>query len=146
MNVTEGSRDQIAKALLQKASTMFAASATERVAAIASALPTSATLKLPYVAHRYDMLTTLVQLEPLCDPSSSSWREAGCVALRKSFPAAKAARTTEIPGLITAGILGMRQKNIDPALLDAAQAKLDAGNIKAAAILHDAALRGTEGT
>jgi hypothetical protein len=33
---------------------------------------------------------------------------------------------------------------MDAALLDAAQAKLNAGDVKAAAVLHDAALRSVE--
>jgi hypothetical protein len=35
---------------------------------------------------------------------------------------------------------------VDAALLDAAQTKLAQGDVKGAAILHDAALRGTEAT
>ena len=40
----------------------------------------------------------------------------------------------------------MKAAGVEAALLDAAKAKLDAGDIKAAAILHDAALRQAEGT
>jgi len=40
----------------------------------------------------------------------------------------------------------MRAKGGDAGLLDAAQAKLDAGDVKAAAIAYDAAVRSTEGT
>jgi hypothetical protein len=50
-----------------------------------------------------------------------------------------------LPGQITTGIAVMRNKGVDAALLDAAQAKLNAGDVKGAAIAHDAALRGAEG-
>jgi hypothetical protein len=140
------SRDQIAQARLLQASTLFADTAQKRVDALAATLPKSKSLALSYLAPRYDQATALLQMEPLCDVSSSSWREAGCVALRKSFSAAEAARKTELPKLLTSGIALMRQKGADAALLDAAQARLDAGDIKGAAILHDAAVRGTEGT
>lgn len=40
----------------------------------------------------------------------------------------------------------MKAAGVDAALLDAAKAKLDAGDLKAAAVLHDAALRISEGT
>ena len=144
--VTQASRDQIAQALLVKASTTFNDTAKTRVGALADALPTSETLKLPYLARRYDQLTALLQMAPLCDPASSSWREAGCVSLRKSFSAAKTSLTTDLPTLIKTGISLMLQQGVEAALLDAAQAKLDAGDVKGAAILHDAAVRGTEGT
>jgi hypothetical protein len=140
------SRDQIAQDRLLQASTIFSDTAQKRVDALAAALPKSKSLALPYLAPRYDQATALLQMEPLCDPSSSSWREAGCVSLRKSFSAAEVARKTELPKLLASGIALMRQKGADAALLDAAQARLDAGDTKGAAILHDAAVRGTEGT
>jgi hypothetical protein len=40
----------------------------------------------------------------------------------------------------------MKTKGFDTTLLDLAKAKLDAGDIKGAAVLHDAALRSAEGT
>jgi hypothetical protein len=49
-----------------------------------------------------------------------------------------------LPSLIATGISTMKLQGADAALLDAAQAKLDAGDVKGAAILHDAALRGVE--
>ena len=139
-------RDQIAQARLLQASAIFADDAKVRCAALAAALPKSTSLALPYLAPRYDQATALLQMEPLCDVSSSSWREAGCVSLRKSFSAAATARKTELPKLLTWGITLMRQKGVDTTLLDAAQARLDAGDIKGAALLHDAAVRGAEGT
>jgi hypothetical protein len=144
--VTQATRDAIAQALLVKASTAFNATAAARLASLAAALPTSESLKLPYLARRYDDLTALVQMEPLCDPSSSGWREAGCVPLRKQITGAKAALKSDLPALITAAITLMRAKGVDAALLDAAQTKLAQGDVKGAAILHDAALRGTEAT
>ena len=144
--VSQAARDAIAQTLLLRASTTFSDAATSRLAAVAGDLPASKTLKLPYLARRYDQLTTLLQMEPLCDPSSSSWRESGCVLLRKNFSAAQASRMTDLPALIAAGISLMRQKGVDAVLLDASQAKLDVGDVKGAALLHDAAVRGTEGT
>ena len=40
----------------------------------------------------------------------------------------------------------MRAEGIDRALLDAAQRKLDAGDVKSAAIAYDAAVQTSEGT
>src|SRR5262249_19850943 len=104
------------------------------------------TMGLPYLAKRYDQLVALLQLRPLCDPSSSSWREAGCVSLGASFTAAETYLKTTMPALIKTGIGAMRAKGADAALLDAAQVKLDAGDVKAAALAYDAAVRSTEGT
>jgi hypothetical protein len=142
--LTQASRDTIAQNLLIKAGAVFIGTASARVAAIDDQLPKSKSLKLPYLAQRYDQLTVLLQLEALCDPASSSWREAGCVMLRTRFKSAKTARSTELPALIAAGIAKMRDEEADAALLDAVQARLYAADIKGAALLHDAALRGTE--
>lgn len=141
---TQASRDAIAKARLAAAGATFEATAKARVHAITDALPRSKMLDLPYLARRYDELTMLLSMEPLCDPTSSSWRETGCVLLRARFEAAEKGRTMELPALIAKGIASLRKAEAEAALLDAAQARLDAGDIKGAALVHDAALRGTE--
>jgi hypothetical protein len=87
-----------------------------------------------------------LQLQPLCDPSSSSWREAGCVSLRNNFGAAKTYLTITLPLLITTGLATMAAHGVDVAQLAAVQAKLTTGDVKGAAVLYDAAVRGTEGT
>jgi hypothetical protein len=143
---SQAARDTVAQAKLLKASTTFHDAANARVTALGEAPATSARLKLPYLAKRYDQLTTLLQLQPLCDPSSSSWREAGCVSLRPDFKAAATYLNTTLPMLITTGIATMRSKGVDATVLDAAQAKLNAGDVKGAAIAYDAAVRSTEGT
>ncbi len=140
-----GARLKIAQADLLKAGTTFQAGATARVAALSAAPEASKALRLPYLARRYDQITALLQMQPLCQPASSSWREAGCSALRGQFSAAAAYRETTLPVLITAGVATMRDKGVEAALLDAVQAKLKAGDVKGAALVYDAAVRTTEG-
>jgi hypothetical protein len=53
---------------------------------------------------------------------------------------------TTLPGLIKTGLSTLRAKGADTKLLDAIQAKLDAGDVKGAALAYDAAVRGMEGT
>lgn len=137
--------DMVAQAKLLKARTAFDETSNARVAELATAPKVSKNLKLPYLARRYDQLTALLQLQPLCDPSSSSWREAGCVSLRSNFSAAKAYLETTLPLLITTGLATMNAQGVEVTQLDAAKAKLEAGDVKGAAILYDAAVRGTEG-
>ncbi|WP_441290170.1 hypothetical protein ACSRUE_05945 [Sorangium sp. KYC3313] len=85
-------------------------------------------------------------MRPLCEVASSSWREAGCAALRGRFDAAEAELRTGLPEKIAAGLAALREKGMAAAELDAAQARLDAGDVKGAAIAYDAAVRGAEGT
>lgn len=139
-------RAQVANAKLHKASSVFFDASTARVSAIQGAPPLSSTLGLPYLAKRYDELTALLQMQPLCDPASASWREAGCVSLRENFKSAATYLKTTLPSLVSTGLAAMKAAGVDAALLDAAKAKLDAGDLKAAAVLHDAALRSVEGT
>jgi hypothetical protein len=139
-------RAQVASAKLEKASGVFATTSDARVQAVEGAPPVSEKLGLPYLAKRYDELTRLLQMQPLCDPPSASWRDAGCVSLRERFDGASIDLKATLPAQLSAGIAAMKAAGVDTALLDAAKAKLDAGDVKAAAVLHDAALRGAEGT
>jgi len=107
---------------------------------------TNTALGLPYLAKRYQTLKTLLQMQPLCATGLSSFREAACKPLRQRFKAMATELKTTLPAQISTGIATMRTKGIDAALLDAAQEKLDAGDVKGAATLYDAALRGAEGT
>lgn len=138
--------DMVAQAKLLKARTAFDDTASARVAAFVAAPKVSKNLKLPYLARRYDQITAFLQLQPLCDPASSSWREAGCVSLRNNFSAAETYLKSTLPVLITTGLATMGAQGVDVTQLDAVQAKLTIGDVKGAAILYDAAVRGTEGT
>jgi hypothetical protein len=139
-------RAQVASAKLEKASSVFATTSDARVQAVKGAPPMSAKLGLPYLAKRYDELTRLLQMQPLCDTASASWRDAGCVSLRERFEGATVDLKTTLPSQLSMGIAAMKAAGVDAALLDAAKAKLEAGDVKAAAVLHDAALRSAEGT
>ena len=52
---------------------------------------------------------------------------------------------TTLPLLITTGLATMAAKGVEATQLDAVKTRLDAGDVKGAAILYDAAVRGTEG-
>jgi hypothetical protein len=142
----QATRDAFARSRLVRASATFSDTARTRGEALSKTPPASSILKLPYLAARHDQLRALLQLQPLCDASSSSWREAGCAALREQFNAAEAYLRTTLPRQITTGLSTMRGKGVDAALLSAAQAKLDAGDVKGAALVYDAAVRSAEGT
>jgi hypothetical protein len=58
-----------------KARAVFEVMADARLGALASGKPMNAKLGLPYLASRYDELTALLQLQPLCAKASGSWRE-----------------------------------------------------------------------
>ena len=139
-------RAQVASAKLEKASSVFATTSDARVQAVKGAPQVSEKLGLPYLAKRYDELTRLLQMQPLCDTASASWRDAGCVSLRERFEGATVDLKTTLPSQLSMGIAAMKAAGVDAALLDAAKAKLEAGDVKAAAVLHDAALRSAEGT
>ncbi|WP_438029275.1 hypothetical protein [Sorangium sp. So ce233] len=142
----EGARAAIARARIEKASATFLAGAQARAAVVSAPPPVSERFGLPLLAERCGVLAALVQMRPLCEAAGSSWREAGCAALRGSFDAAAAELTTGVPRKIAAGLATLREKGMATALLDAVQARLDAGDVKGAAIAYDAAVRGAEGT
>ncbi|WP_136929933.1 hypothetical protein [Polyangium fumosum] len=139
-------RAQVAEAKIAKAEATFQESAEAQVLAFEKVTPQNGNLSLPYLAKRYDDVTAFLQMRPLCELPSSSWREAGCAAMRPHFKAAATYRATTLPGLVQTGLSTMKAQGVGGALLDAAAAKLAAGDVKGAAVLHDAALRGAEGT
>ncbi|WP_437287346.1 hypothetical protein [Sorangium sp. So ce406] len=142
----EGAREAIARSRSERASERFREVARARAAALSAAPPVSEKLGLPLLAARYGELLALVQMRPLCEAAGASWREAGCAELRARFDAAEAELRTELPRKIAAGLSALREKGMAAAALDAAQARLDAGDVKGAAIAYDAAVRGAEGT
>ncbi|WP_437598379.1 hypothetical protein WMF28_37290 [Sorangium sp. So ce590] len=142
----EGAREAIAGARTRKASDAFGERARAQVAALSAAPPVSEKLGLPLLAERCGELSALVQLRPLCEAAGSSWREAGCAALRERFDAAEVELRTGLPRKIAEGLAALREKGMAAAALDAAQARLDAGDVKGAAVAYDAAVRGAEGT
>ncbi|TKD04563.1 hypothetical protein E8A74_23125 [Polyangium fumosum] len=139
-------RETVAEAKIAKAEVTFHESAEAQVLAFEKAAPQGVKLSLPYLAKRYDEVIAFLQMRPLCELPSSSWREAGCAAMRPHFKAAATYRATTLPGLVKTGLSKMKVQGVGGALLDAAAAKLAAGDVKGAAVLHDAALRGAEGT
>ncbi|MBK9259486.1 MAG: hypothetical protein IPM54_06570 [Polyangiaceae bacterium] len=139
-------RMTIANALLAKASTNFANAAQVRVDAIAVAMSTSGKLGLPYLAKRYDEFAALLQMAPLCNTATSSWREAGCASMRPKLKDATTYLKKTLPAEIAQGLVVMKNQGIDTAVITRVQKKLDAGDIKGAALAHDELLRSTEGT
>ncbi|KYF66892.1 hypothetical protein BE11_48385 [Sorangium cellulosum] len=142
----EGAREAIARSRSERASERFREVARARSAALSSAPPVSEKLGLPLLAARYGELLALVQMRPLCEAAGSSWREAGCAELRGKLDAAEAELRTGLPRKIAAGLSVLREKGMAAAALDAVQAKLDAGDVKGAAIAYDAAVSSAEGT
>ncbi|WP_437926865.1 hypothetical protein WMF37_48855 [Sorangium sp. So ce291] len=146
LQMDKGAREAIARSRIQRASEVFGEGARARAAAVSAPPPVSEKLGLPLLAERCGELLALVQLRPLCEAAGASWREAGCAALRGRFDAAEAELRTGVPRKIAAGLSALREKGMAAAALDAAQARLDAGDVKGAAMAYDAAVRGAEGT
>jgi hypothetical protein len=146
LQTDQTTRAAAARARLRRASSTFSEGARARLDALGEASPASARLKLPYLTARAGQTKALLQLEPLCEATSSSWREGGCASLRAQFAAARSYLTTTLPREIRTGLSAMRARGADAGLLDAAQAKLDAGDVMGAVRVYDAALRSSEGT
>jgi len=144
-NAPSPARITIANALLAKASTSFAGAAKLRVNAVAAA-PKSSQLGRPYLAPRYDEFASLLQMVPLCNGASSSWREAGCTSMRPKFKDATTYLKVTLPIEISQGLAAMKTQGVDPLMIQKVQQKLNAGDIKGAALAHDVLLQSMEGT
>ncbi|WP_437322364.1 hypothetical protein [Sorangium sp. So ce394] len=142
----EGAREAIARSRIERASEVFREGVRARVAALSALPPVSEKLGLPLLAERCGDLSALAQMRALCEASSGSWREAGCAEARGPIEAAEVELRTGLPRKIAAGLATLRAKRMAAAAVDAAQARLDAGEVKGAALAYDAAVRGAEGT
>lgn len=138
-------RATIANALLKNASTAFEESSQIQVNALATTTMNSK-LGLPYLAKRFDEHAALLQMAALCNPNTSSWRESGCASMRPNFKDAGNYLQTTLPAEITLGLTVLKNKGADINAIQKAQQKLDAGDIKGAAMAHDALLAAQEGT
>jgi hypothetical protein len=142
-NASEGARKAFVEERLAKAASIFEAAVEETLDGLGEAAPSGVDPGLPYLARRYDKLAAVAQMQPLCDPGTSAWREAGCAAIRDQFKVATA-ELQAMPAKIEAGLSAMRDRGVDPAAIDAVKKKLDSGDVKGAAIAHDALVRGLE--
>jgi hypothetical protein len=143
-NADSPARATIANALLAKAGTTFAQSAQVQVGAIQTVQMSK--LGVPYLAHRYDEHAALLQMAPLCNAMSSSWRESGCLAMRPKFKDAGIYLKVTLPAEIKQGLTFLKNQGVDPQMIEKVQQKLEKGDIKGAALAHDVLLQSTEGT
>ena len=66
--------------------------------------------------------------------------------MRPKFKEAGNYLKTTLPTEITQGLTVLKNQGVDAKAIEKAQQKLDAGDIKGAAMAHDELLRSTEGT
>jgi hypothetical protein len=143
-NADSPARATIAQALLGKASTSFAQSADLQVDAIKNVQMSK--LGVPYLAHRYDERAALLQMAPLCNATSSSWRETGCASMRPKFKDAGMYLKVTLPAEIKQGLTFLKNQGVDAVMIEKVQERLNNGDIKGAAMAHDVLLQSTEGT
>ena len=135
-----------AQAELLAASGAFLDNATQKTTTLWAAPAKSTKLKLPYLAARYDAFTAFMQLQSLCATGvTGTWRESGCNALNQQFPSAQTYLQKTIPGLIKIGVMLMSGKGPSAATLSDITAKLNAGNVKGAAVAYDEAVQVSDG-
>jgi hypothetical protein len=143
-NADSPARSTIANALLAKAGTTFAQSAQVQVDAIQTVQMSK--LGVPYLAPRYDEHAALLQMVSLCNATSSSWRETGCVSMRPKFKDAGMYLKVTLPAEIKQGLTFLKNQGVDALMIEKVQQKLDKGDIKGAALVHDVLLQSSEGT
>lgn len=110
---------------------------------LAGLTATSVKLKLPYLADRYDQLSALAQLEPVCEAPSPDAEDTGCAELLPQMTSARS-ELTRIPAAIREGLATMRRSGVDARAIATVEAWLSAGDAKAAALAYDATVRGTD--
>jgi hypothetical protein len=144
-NAPSPARATIAKTLLANASTKFDDITRVRTDVMA-AISMNSQLGLPYLAKRYDDFAALLQMVPLCNVASASWRETGCVSMRPKFEDAIQYLKVTLPAEISQGLTVMKTKGVDPVVIQKVQQKLNAGELKGAALAYDVLLNSLEGT
>ncbi|WP_342379108.1 hypothetical protein NVS55_06765 [Myxococcus stipitatus] len=142
-------RQSLADAAFLTASQRFLDDVTARSTQLWKVAPKSTVLKLTFLSEKFDQMESYLQFEPACAPPAAgqrSWRETGCVAMRRDFSRVRTWMTSTLPGTLRLNVAMMRNAGTVPAaLLLEVEAKLAAGQLKDAATVHDAALRKSDG-
>ncbi|QQR45749.1 hypothetical protein JKA73_06355 [Myxococcus xanthus] len=145
----EATRQALADAAFLSASQRFLDGVTARSTQLWQVAPKSSALKLSFLSEKFDQMESYLQFEPACAPPTAgqrSWRETGCVAMRRDFSRVRTWMSSTLPGTLRLNVAMMRNAGTVPAaLLAEVEAKLAAGQLKAAASVHDAALRVSDG-
>ncbi|NMO20262.1 hypothetical protein HPC49_22685 [Pyxidicoccus fallax] len=149
LEANEATRQALADAAFLTASQRFLDDVTARSTQLWQVAPKSTRLKLSFLSAKYDQMESYLQFEPACAPpqdGARSWREAGCVAMRRDFSRVRTWMTSTLPGTLRLNVSMMRSAGgVPAALLTDVEAKLAAGQLKAAAVAHDAALNVSDG-
>ncbi|RKH36532.1 hypothetical protein D7Y13_00265 [Corallococcus praedator] len=149
LEANAATRQALADAAFLTASQRFLDDVTSRSTKLWQVAPRSTVLKLSLLAEKFDQMDAYLQFEPACAPPQAgqrSWREAGCVAMRRDFSRVRSWMTSTLPGTLRINVAMMRQAGTVPAaLLTDVEAKLATGQLKTAAMVHDAALRVSDG-
>ncbi|AGC42663.1 hypothetical protein MYSTI_01315 [Myxococcus stipitatus DSM 14675] len=142
-------RQAMADAAFLTASQRFLDDVTARSTQLWKVAPKSTVLKLSFLSEKFDQMESYLQFEPACAPPAAgqrSWRETGCVAMRRDFSRVRTWMTSTLPGTLRLNVAMMRNAGTVPAaMLLEVEAKLAAGQLKDAATVHDAALRKSDG-
>jgi hypothetical protein len=142
----QATRDTIAQAALLQSSTTFLEEANGRIEELWRVPAKSTRLKLPYLLDQYDAFASFLQLEPACvSQGASGWMQAGCIALTRNFQRARTYSTTTMPMTMRFNVPALRRGGADTRLIQALEGALAAGDVRAACVAHDAAVRATEG-
>jgi hypothetical protein len=139
----EATRSTFAKTQHLKAAQEFLAMANAESTQLLSLPPKSVTLKALLLTTKFDELTATLQLEPLCiadNLATESWRESGCVALRRDFARARTFLEKTIPALLRSDVAILRRAGVPTDQLAAIETELSAGRVRAAVALSDAAI------
>ncbi|WP_244227405.1 hypothetical protein [Corallococcus aberystwythensis] len=149
LEADQATRQALADEAFLTASQRFLSDVTPRSTQLWQVAPKSTVLKLSFLSEKFDQMESYLQFEPACAPPAAgtrSWREAGCVAMRRDFSRVRSWRTSTLPGTLRLNVAMMRQAGSVPAaLLAEVEALTAAGQLKAAATVHDAALRVSDG-
>ncbi|NRD44544.1 hypothetical protein [Corallococcus exiguus] len=149
LEADQATRQALADEAFLTASQRFLSDVTTRSTQLWQVAPKSTVLKLSFLSEKFDQMESYLQFEPACAPPAAgtrSWREAGCIAMRRDFSRVRSWRTSTLPGTLRLNVAMMRQAGSVPAaMLAEVETLTTAGQFKAAATVHDAALRVSDG-
>lgn len=139
----EATRVTFAKTQHLQAATDFLNEANQRSSQLLALPPKTVSLKAMVLAGKLDEVSALLELEPLCVAEKlavESWRESGCVALRRDFARGRTFAEKTVPALIRANITLLRRAGVPADQLTPIESELAQNRVRAAAVLSDAVI------
>ncbi|HWE30180.1 MAG TPA: hypothetical protein VHB97_19370 [Polyangia bacterium] len=142
--VATATQPTLLQAAALQASAGFISDTNARLAHLWQTLPKSRVLELSFLSAKYDEMTSLLQLEPMCASAPPAYMQTGCNLLQSQFSRAHTWIRSTAPSVIRIQAQMMSSAGVDATKTAAIVAEVNGGQVRQAAFDQDLLLQATD--